>query len=96
MSRSGTLMGSGQIHSIPFIYSLEIRLQYVVISEAELVKVVQAITGENILPVNEFTCVLDRRELPETVGFIVELAENIGVIFCNLVGNSVHDTYAMP
>ena len=82
MSKSGTPMGSGQIHSIPFIYSLEIRLQYVlVISEAELVKVVQAITGENILPVNEFTCVLDRRKLPETVGFIVELADNIGVIF---------------
>ena len=42
-------------------------------------KVARAFTGEDVLPVKEFTSVLDRRELPETVGFIVELTGDIGM-----------------
>ena len=41
-------------------------------------KVVQAINGEDMLRVQEFTTVLDRRELPETVGFILEITGDTG------------------
>ena len=42
-------------------------------------KVTQAFTGEDVLPVKEFTSVHDRRKLPETVGFIVELTGDMGM-----------------
>ena len=50
--------------------------------EAELLKMIQAISGENIVQVHEFTSILDRRELPETVGLIVEITGDIGMAPC--------------
>ena len=38
----------------------------------------QAINEEDMLRVQEFTTVLDRRELPETVGIIVDIGGDIG------------------
>ena len=70
------------IHSIPRIHSLAIRSQYAVITEADLVKVTQEINGDDNLRVQEFTSVLDRRELPETVGIILEITGNIGMASC--------------
>ena len=59
-------------------HSLAIRFPYAAITEADLVKVTQAIDGEDILQVQEFTAVHDRRELPETVGFILEITGDTG------------------
>ena len=42
-------------------------------------KVVQAINGEDMLRVQEFTTVLDRRELPESVGIILETTGDAGM-----------------
>ncbi|KAL4080504.1 GH3 auxin-responsive promoter [Scleroderma citrinum] len=58
--------------------SLAIRLPYAAITEVDLQKVTQAITKENV-HVQEFTTVVDRRELPETVGFILEITGDIGL-----------------
>jgi len=41
--------------------------------------VTQAINAEDMLRVQEFTTVLDRRELPETVGIILEITGDIGM-----------------
>ncbi|KIM56344.1 hypothetical protein SCLCIDRAFT_1220376 [Scleroderma citrinum Foug A] len=59
--------------------NLAIRFPYAAITEADLVKVVQAINGEDMLRVQEFTTVLDRRELPETVGIILETTGDAGM-----------------
>ncbi|KIM56348.1 hypothetical protein SCLCIDRAFT_1220383 [Scleroderma citrinum Foug A] len=58
--------------------SLAIRSQYAIITEGDLMKVTQAINGDDNLRVQEFTTVLDRRELPETVGIILEIAGDTG------------------
>ncbi|KAL4066488.1 GH3 auxin-responsive promoter [Scleroderma yunnanense] len=58
--------------------SLAIRFPYAAITEADLQKVTRAITKEN-MHVQEFTTVVDRRELPETVGFIFEITGDIGL-----------------
>ena len=63
-------------------HSLAIRFHHAIITEAHLVKVIQAFTGEDVLPVKEFTSVRDRRELPETVGFVVELTGDMGMASC--------------
>ncbi|KIM56343.1 hypothetical protein SCLCIDRAFT_1220375 [Scleroderma citrinum Foug A] len=59
--------------------SLAIQFQYAIITEADLVQVTQAIDEEDMLRVQEFTTVLDRRELPETVGFILEITGEPGL-----------------
>ena len=56
-----------------------IRSQYAIIMEADLAKVTQAINEEDMLRVQEFTTVLDRRELPETIGIILEITSDIGM-----------------
>ena len=61
------------------MHSLAIRSQYAIIMEADLAKVTQAINEEDMLRVQEFTTVLDRRELPETVGIILEITGDIGM-----------------
>lgn len=60
--------------------SLAIQFPHAAIKEVDLVKVVQAISGEDILRVHEFTTVVDRRELPETVGFVLEVTDDIGMV----------------
>ena len=44
-------------------------------------KMIQAINGEDI-QVQEFTSILDQRELPETVGLILEITGDIGMASC--------------
>ena len=61
------------------MHSLAIRSQYAIITEADVVKVTQAINEEDMLRLQEFTTVLDRRELPETVGIILEITGDIGI-----------------
>ena len=61
------------------MHSLAIRSQYAIIMEADLAKVTQAINEEDMLRVQEFTTVLDRRELPETIGIILEITSDIGM-----------------
>ena len=60
------------------MHSLMIRTVYAVVSEAELLKMIYTINEEGMVWVQEFTTVLDRRELPETVGCIVEITGEIG------------------
>jgi len=58
------------------------------------VKVTQAINEEGMLQVQEFTTVLDRRELPETVGIILEITGDTGMAsspFCD----SAQDIHAV-
>ena len=64
------------------IRSLVIELPHASIMEAELLKMIQAINREDIVWVQEFTSILDRRELPETVGLIVEITGDIGMASC--------------
>jgi len=59
--------------------SLAIRLYYAMITEADLVKVVQAIDRQDIMQVHEFATVLDQRELPATVGLLVEITGDLGM-----------------
>ena len=61
------------------MHSLAIRSQYAIITEGDVVKVTQAINEEDMLRVQEFTTVLDRRELPETIGIIFEITGDIGM-----------------
>ncbi|KAI5993123.1 GH3 auxin-responsive promoter, partial [Pisolithus marmoratus] len=58
--------------------NLAIRFQYAVISEAHLVSVIQAMNTADIVNVQEFTAVVDRRDLPQTVGFFLEIRGDIG------------------
>ena len=55
-----------------------IRLFGIVISDAELVAAIQAIGSEDLIPVVDFTTVLNERETPQAVGFIVKLSEPLG------------------
>ena len=64
------------------IYSLVIKLPHALIMEGELLRMIQAINGEDMVQVQEFTSVLDRRELPETVGLILEITGDIGMVSC--------------
>ena len=68
--------------SILCLRSSVIELPHASIMEAEFLKMIQAINGENIVQVHEFTSVLDRRELPETVGLIIEITGEIGMASC--------------
>ncbi|KAF8836527.1 hypothetical protein BDN67DRAFT_1014640 [Paxillus ammoniavirescens] len=52
--------------------SLSIRFPHALISESDLVSAIQAISSEDIIQVQEFTVVLDDRELPATPGYFVE------------------------
>ena len=48
-------------------------------------RTVQAISDEGVMQVHEFTTVIDRRELPETVGFVFEVTGEIGKVPWQLV-----------
>lgn len=48
------------------------------ITEADLVSVIHAISGEDIVEVQEFTTVVDDRKFPQTVGFFIGIAGDIG------------------
>ncbi|KAI6038809.1 GH3 auxin-responsive promoter [Pisolithus marmoratus] len=58
--------------------NLEIRLSHVAISEANLVCAIRSINTEDIVKVQEFTAVIDQRQLPQTVGFFLEITGDIG------------------
>ncbi|KIK14917.1 hypothetical protein PISMIDRAFT_342535 [Pisolithus microcarpus 441] len=58
--------------------NLAIRLPYAAITEAHLVSVVRAIDTEDIVKVQEFTAIIDQRELPQTVGFFFETTGDTG------------------
>ena len=73
--------------------SLAIRSQYAIITEADVIKVIQAINEEDMLRVQEFTTVLDRRELPETVGIIVDIGGDIGTP--SLHSETLHESNAV-
>lgn len=60
--------------------SLAIRLPYAAITEAHLISVVRAIDTEDIVKVQEFTAIVDRRELPQTVGFFFETTGDTGTL----------------
>ena len=74
-----------------------VRTVYAIISEAELLKVIQAINEEDMIRVQEFTTVLDRRELPETVGCVVEITGDIGAtLFHSMALYGTHDLIIGP
>ena len=52
---------------------MEIRLARRILTETDLVDVVQAISAEGTVEVHEFTTVLDDRKLSSTVGFFLEI-----------------------
>lgn len=56
------------------------RFPHAAIKEVDLVQTAQMLSAESILQVHEFTTVIDRRELPETVGFVLEVTDDIGMI----------------
>ncbi|KAI6138933.1 GH3 auxin-responsive promoter [Pisolithus tinctorius] len=58
--------------------NLELRLPHVIITEADLVSVIHAISGEDTVEVQEFTTVVDDRKFPQTVGFFVSVTGDIG------------------
>ncbi|KAI6124025.1 GH3 auxin-responsive promoter [Pisolithus croceorrhizus] len=58
--------------------NLEIRLPHALITETDLLSVVYAFSGEDIVEVQEFTAVVDDRKLPLTLGFFVSITGNIG------------------
>ncbi|KAG0700100.1 GH3 auxin-responsive promoter [Suillus ampliporus] len=53
----------------------EIRLDTVLVTEAQLVESICSATQDTIGQVTEFTCFKDVRKLPHTIGFFVELAQ---------------------
>ncbi|KAI6111051.1 GH3 auxin-responsive promoter [Pisolithus sp. B1] len=59
--------------------NLEIRLPHALITETDLLSVVYAFSGEDIVEVQEFTAVVDDRKLPLTLGFFVSITGNIGI-----------------
>ena len=93
MSKTIRFIYRPSLNGIPCIHSLVIRSQYAIITEGDVVKVTQAITEEDMLRVQEFTTVLDRRELPETVGIILEITGDIGMP--SFHSDSVHDSNAV-
>ncbi|KAI6129046.1 GH3 auxin-responsive promoter [Pisolithus croceorrhizus] len=58
--------------------NLEIRLPHALITEADLLSVVYAFSGEDTVEVQEFTTVVDDRKFPMTLGFFVSITGNIG------------------
>ncbi|KAI6117519.1 GH3 auxin-responsive promoter-domain-containing protein [Pisolithus croceorrhizus] len=58
--------------------NLEIRLPHALITEADLLSVVYAFSGEDTVEVQEFTTVIDDRKFPMTLGFFVSITGNIG------------------
>ncbi|KAI6151127.1 GH3 auxin-responsive promoter [Pisolithus tinctorius] len=58
--------------------NLELRLPHAMITEADLVTVIHAISGEDTVEVQEFTTVVDDRKFPQTVGFFVSVTGDIG------------------
>ncbi|KIJ59269.1 hypothetical protein HYDPIDRAFT_33339 [Hydnomerulius pinastri MD-312] len=58
--------------------SLAIRFPCTVITDAHLTATIQAINSQDLIQVHEFTTVVDDRELPETVGYFVEVAGPLG------------------
>lgn len=73
--------------------NLVIRFPYAAITEAHLVDVIRAINTEDIVKVQEFTAVVDRRELPQTVGFFLEIVGDIGPS-ANLARQNAFDALA--
>ncbi|KIN97892.1 hypothetical protein M404DRAFT_1005747, partial [Pisolithus tinctorius Marx 270] len=57
--------------------NLELRLPHAMITEADLVSVIHAISGKDIVEVEEFTTVVDDRKFPLTVGFFVSVVGDI-------------------
>ncbi|KAI5990146.1 GH3 auxin-responsive promoter [Pisolithus albus] len=57
--------------------NLAVRLWYAEVTEAHLVSVVRALSTEDIADVQEFTAVIDLREVPQTVGFFLEIVGDI-------------------
>ena len=53
--------------------SLAIRLAPVLISDADIISAIQA-ASPDVIQVNEFTTLLDDRQSPSTVGYLIELA----------------------
>ena len=68
---------SGQCSNFPYVSSV-IRLLHLIISDTELVAAIQAVSSKDLIQVVDFTTVLDERETPQAVGFIVELSEPLG------------------
>ncbi|KAI6138967.1 GH3 auxin-responsive promoter-domain-containing protein [Pisolithus tinctorius] len=58
--------------------NLELRLPHAMITEADLVSVIHAISGEDTVQVHEFTTVVDDRKFPQTVGFFIGITGDIG------------------
>ncbi|KIK22612.1 hypothetical protein PISMIDRAFT_11474, partial [Pisolithus microcarpus 441] len=58
--------------------NLTVRLWYAEITEAHLVSVIRALITEDIAKVQEFTAVVDLREVPQTVGFFIGIVGDIG------------------
>ncbi|KIJ59264.1 hypothetical protein HYDPIDRAFT_100975 [Hydnomerulius pinastri MD-312] len=58
--------------------SLAIRFPHTLITDAHLVTAIQAISSQDLIHVHEFTAVVDDRELPATVGYLVEVAGPLG------------------
>ncbi|KAI6038445.1 GH3 auxin-responsive promoter [Pisolithus marmoratus] len=58
--------------------NLDLRLPHAIITEADLASVIRAISGEDIMEVEEFTTVADERKFPQTVGLFVGITGDIG------------------
>ncbi|KIO03995.1 hypothetical protein M404DRAFT_597959 [Pisolithus tinctorius Marx 270] len=58
--------------------NLQLRLPHAMITETDLVSAIHAISGEDVVEVQEFTTVVDDRKFPHTVGFFVSVAGEIG------------------
>ena len=79
MAEQGTWTICSSIFLYSRIESLAIRFAHAAIKEVDLVKTVQALSEEGIFQVHEFTTVVDQREFPETVGFVLEVTGDIGM-----------------
>ncbi|KIK11142.1 hypothetical protein PISMIDRAFT_19777 [Pisolithus microcarpus 441] len=58
--------------------NVEIRLPHALITEADLLSVVCAFSGEDTVEVQEFTTVVDDRKFPLTLGFFISIKGNLG------------------
>ena len=80
MERNNSLTGLSFL-----VQSLAIQILHAAIKEIDLMRTVQAINKEGIMQVHEFTTVIDRREVPESVGFVFEVTGEIGKVPWQLV-----------
>ena len=80
MERNNSLTGLSFL-----VRSLAIQIPHAAIKEVDLVRTVQAINEEGIMQVHEFATVIDRREVPESVGFVFEVTGEIGKVSWQLV-----------